>query len=88
MALFAYTQQNTIYNTHSNKRKRNGNRNTCSISIIPHSNVLTWYMKPSHLPSHSEMIPMQKEENMPPIEKMATERDQREVSVDSGMGFE
>lgn len=39
-----------------------------------------------HLPNHSETKPTQKEESMPPMEKMATDRDQREVSVPEGMG--
>ena len=39
-----------------------------------------------YLPSHSEMTPTQKEESMPPMEKMATDRDQSEVSVPRGMG--
>lgn len=88
MAIFVYSQQNTIYNTQCGKKRK---KQKC---------MLPWYYstfwcahmysctKASHLPSHSEMIPTQKEDSMPPIEKMATERDQREVSVDSGMGFE
>ena len=38
-----------------------------------------------YLPSHSEMKPTQKEESIPPMEKMATDRDQREVRVPVGM---
>lgn len=40
----------------------------------------------SYLPSHSETKPTQKEDNMPPMEKMATDRDQRVVRVPAGMG--
>lgn len=39
-----------------------------------------------YLPSHSETKPTQKEDNMPPMEKMATDSDQREVRVPAGMG--
>lgn len=40
-----------------------------------------------YLPSHSETKPTQEEESMPPTEKMATDRDHREVRVPEGMGF-
>lgn len=43
-------------------------------------------MKVHYLPSHSETKPTQKEDNMPPMEKMATDSDQREVRVPAGMG--
>lgn len=39
----------------------------------------------SYLPSHSETNPTQKEDSMPPMEKMATDSDQREVRVPVGM---
>lgn len=35
----------------------------------------------SHLPKNSETIPTENEDNMPPMEKMATESDHRDVSV-------
>lgn len=40
----------------------------------------------SYLPSHSDMKPTQKEDSMPPMEKMATDRDQRDVRVPAGIG--
>lgn len=42
----------------------------------------------NHLPKNSATIPTEKDDNMPPMEKMATESDHRDVSVCGGIGSE
>lgn len=48
--------------------------------------LVLWSCVFSYLPNHSEMKPTQKEDSMPPMEKMATDSDHREVRVPAGMG--